>query len=260
MLAVFLQRVCYAPPGKHVTMNASQQSMIQEYLPLVRRVALHVASRLPSQVELCDLTQAGFLGLVDAAVKYDVRKGVRFWTYAELRIRGSILDSLRALDWLPRSVRRRRRELDTASARLECRLGRAPSDAELASELEVSTNRLREIVEKNRYAELSAERVGGVDDVEVFVRDPNGKDPHDLLERRELVALLVRAVEGLDERDRLVMSLYYHEELTMKEIGEVLGVNESRVSQIHSKAVRTLRARIDSHLHPRRPALLDRTA
>ena len=90
-------------------MNANQQDMVQEYLPLVRRVALHVASRLPSQVELSDLTQAGFLGLLDAAAKFDVSKGVRFWTYAELRIRGAILDSLRALDWLPRSVRRRRR-------------------------------------------------------------------------------------------------------------------------------------------------------
>ncbi len=241
-------------------MNASKQAMVQEYLPLVRRVALHVASRLPSQVELCDLTQAGFLGLLDAAAKYDVSKGVRFWTYAELRIRGSILDSLRALDWLPRSVRRRRRELDAASARLECLLGRAPSDEELATELELSTTRLRKIVEEVRRAEVRAERVEGVDDIDVFVRDPKGSDPHDLLERRELIALLASAVERLGERERLVMTLYYHEELTMKEIGDVLGVNESRVSQIHTKAVRTLRSRLTAHLHPRPIAVLARTA
>jgi len=241
-------------------MNANQQDMVQEYLPLVRRVALHVASRLPSQVELSDLTQAGFLGLLDAAAKFDVSKGVRFWTYAELRIRGAILDSLRALDWLPRSVRRRRRELDAASARLECRLGRPPSDDELASELEVTTNRLRQIIDEVRCAEMSAERVAGVDDVDVFVRDTKGRDPHDLLERRELTTLLVGAIESLDERDRLVMTLYYHEELTMKEIGGVLGVNESRVSQIHTKAVRTLRSRLTAHLHPRSTTALSRTA
>ena len=100
-------------------MNSQKEALVRDCLPLVRRVALHVASRLPSQVELSDLTQAGFLGLLDAARKFDADKGVRFWTYAELRIKGSILDSLRALDWLPRSVRRRRRELDAASARLE---------------------------------------------------------------------------------------------------------------------------------------------
>lgn len=231
------------------TTSPSQHALIEQCLPLVRRVALHVASRVPSQVELCDLTQAGFLGLLDAAAKYDVRKGVRFWTYAELRIRGSILDSLRGLDWLPRSIRRRRREIDQASARLEGRLGRAPSDEELANDLAVSVHRLHEVVDEVRRAEASAQRVEGLDGAEVLVCDRNATDPHELLERRELVALLGRAIDGLSERDRLVITLYYHEDLTMKEIGEVLGVNESRVSQIHSKAVQTLRSRLASRLH-----------
>ena len=237
-------------------MNLQKEALVRDCLPLVRRVALHVAGRLPSQVDLSDLTQAGFLGLLDAAHKFDADKGVRFWTYAELRIKGSILDSLRALDWLPRSVRRRRRELDAASARLESCLGRTPSEDELAAELAVTTDRFRKTVDEVRRAEASAKLVEGLDYVDAFVRDPNAKDPHDLLERRELVALLARGIERLSERERQVITLYYHEELTMKEVGQVLGVNESRVSQIHSKAVQTLRTRLSRHLTP----ILVRTA
>jgi len=206
------------------------------------------------------LTQAGFLGLVDAAHKFDADKGVRFWTYAELRIKGSILDSLRGLDWLPRSVRRRRRELDAASTRLESCLGRTPSEDELATELALTTERFRKMVDEVRVAEASAELVEGLCGVDAFVRDPKAKDPHDLLERRELVALLARGIESLSERERLVIALYYHEELTMKEVGDVVGVNESRVSQIHSKAVDTLRARLSRHLHPGCTPTLARTA
>lgn len=231
-------------------MSSQRDALVRDCLPLVRRVALHVASRLPSQVELSDLTQAGFLGLLDAAQKFDADKGVRFWTYAELRIKGSILDSLRALDWVPRSVRRRRREIDAASRRLESCLGCAPGDDELAKELGLTTERFRSMVDEVRRAEASAELVEGLDGVDVFVRDPKAKDPHDLLERRELVALVARGIEGLSERERLVITLYYHEELTMKEVGQVLGVNESRVSQIHSKAVRTLRAHLARALSP----------
>ncbi len=241
-------------------MNSQEEALVRDCLPLVRRVALHVASRLPSQVELSDLIQAGFLGLLDAAQKFDADKGVRFWTYAELRIKGSILDSLRALDWLPRSVRRRRRELDAASARLESCLGRTPSEDELATELALTTDRFRKVVDEVRGAEASAELVEGLDGIDVFVRDPKAKDPHDLLERRELVTLLARGIEGLSERERLVIALYYHEELTMKEVGHVLGVNESRVSQIHSKAVQTLRTRLARHLRPRLTPTLARTA
>jgi len=168
-------------------MNARQQALVRDCLPLVRRVALTVVSRLPAQVELADLTQAGFLGLIDAALKFDAGKGVRFWTYAELRIRGAILDNLRGLDWLPRSVRRRRRELDAASARLESCLGRTPTEEELAQELSLTAERFRKIVDEVRRAEASAELVEGLDGIDVLVRDPNARDPHDLLERRELL-------------------------------------------------------------------------
>jgi len=215
-------------------MRIERDRLVHESWPLVRRVALQVASRLPAQVELSDLTQAGFLGLLDAASRYDAAKGVRFSTYAELRIRGSILDGLRELDWVPRSVRRRRRELEAASGRLEARLGRAPSETELAVELDLSVSDLGRI-------EPTVEMVETTDDL---VRDPNAIDPHEALARRELFRILVEAIETLTKNERLVMTLYYYEELTMKAVGEVLGVNESRVSQIHKKAVRTLRKRL----------------
>ena len=190
------------------------------------------------QVELSDLTQAGVLGLLDAASKYDEAKGVRFSTYAELRIRGSILDGLRELDWVPRSVRRRRRELEAASERLEARLGRSPSETELAAELDLAVSDLSR-------SQPAAEMVESTDELDSLVRDPNAIDPHEVLAHRELFRILV---ESLTEKERLVMTLYYYEDLTMKGVGEVLGVNESRVSQIHKKAVRTLRKRLGRHL------------
>ena len=228
----------------------SRDALVQDCLPLVRRVALHMASRLPSQVDLSDLTQAGFLGLLDAAAKYDAGRGVRFRTYAELRIRGSILDSLRSADWLPRSVRRRRRELDFVKRKLEARFGRSPSDDEVARELDLTADELRKAMDEVRRAEKSSERVEGLDGIDALVPDPNAIDPHELLERNELLSLLVRGIEGLSDRERRVLTLYYHEELTMKEVGEVLGVNESRVSQIHTKVCQTLRLRLRKHLRP----------
>ncbi|TDI48315.1 MAG: FliA/WhiG family RNA polymerase sigma factor [Acidobacteria bacterium] len=215
-------------------MRTARDTLVHESLLLVRRVALQVARRLPTQVELSDLTQAGCLGLLDAASRYDGARGVRFSTYAELRIRGSILDGLRELDWVPRSVRRRGRELDAASGRLEARLGRSPNETELAAELDIAVSDLGRI-------EPTVEMVETTDDL---VRDPNAIDPHEALARRELFRILVEAIETLTKNERLVMTLYYYEELTMKAVGEVLGVNESRVSQIHKKAVRTLRKRL----------------
>ena len=222
-------------------MRTPRDTLVQKSLPLVRRVALQVASRLPMQVELSDLTQAGVLGLLDAASKYDEAKGVRFSTYAELRIRGSILDGLRELDWVPRSVRRRRRELEAASERLEARLGRSPSETELAAELDLAVSDLSR-------SQPAAEMVESTDELDSLVRDPNAIDPHEVLAHRELFRILVDAIESLTEKERLVMTLYYYEDLTMKGVGEVLGVNESRVSQIHKKAVRTLRKRLGRHL------------
>ncbi len=234
-------------------MRMERDRLVQESWPLVRRVALQVASRLPTQVELSDLTQAGFLGLLDAASRYDEAKGVRFSTYAALRIRGSILDGLRELDWVPRSVRRRRRELEAAVGRLEARLERAPNETELAIELGLSVSDLGRI-------EPVAEMVETTDELDSLVRDPHAIDPHEVLAHRELFRILVDAIDSLNEKERLVMTLYYYEDLTMKGVGEVLGVNESRVSQIHKKAVRTLRRRLGRHVAFESLAGLARTA
>jgi RNA polymerase sigma factor for flagellar operon FliA len=200
---------------------------------------------------MSDLTQAGVLGLLDAAEKFDQAKGVRFRTYAELRIRGAILDSLRSLDWVPRSLRRQRRELQRAESRLEAKLGRRPTEEELASEMELSVADLDATRERVRRVELASFGAESFDRVAALTIDPLSPDPHELLERHEIENLLARAIERLPARERLVLTLYYHEELTMKEVGGILGVNESRVSQIHSKAVSRLRLRLRRDLRPR---------
>lgn len=224
--------------------------LIQETLPLVARVASAIGSRLPHSVEMSDLTQAGVLGLLDAAEKFDQAKGVRFRTYAELRIRGAILDSLRNLDWVPRSLRRQRRELQRAECLLEAKLGRKPTDEELAPVMELSVTELGAARERVRRAEVASFGTESFDRVVALTVDPSSPDPHELLERREIESLLARTIEKLPVKERLVLTLYYHEELTMKEVGRVLGVNESRVSQIHSKAVEKLRLRLRRELRP----------
>ena len=200
---------------------------------------------------MSDLTQAGVLGLLDAAKKFDRAKGVRFRTYAELRIRGAILDSLRGLDWVPRSLRRQRRELHGAESRLESKLGRRPTDEELATSMGLSLPELGAARDRVRRAEVASFRTESFDRVVALTIDPGAPDPHELLERSEIESLLARAIEKLTARERLVLTLYYYEELTMKEVGAVLGVNESRVSQIHSKAVSKLRLRLRRDLRPR---------
>lgn len=225
-----------------------REQLVRDSIPLVERVAAALAGRLPLQVERADLTQAGFLGLMDAAARFDWDKGVRFKTYAELRIRGAILDSLRELDWVPRSLRRKRRELASARSALEKRLGRAPEEAELASELKLSIGDLRAAAERVRRAEVASGTAESVDRIAPALSDPNAVDPLRDLERRELSLLLARAIDGLPDRERLVLNLYYNDELTMKEVGRALGVNESRVSQIHSKAIARLRVRLQREL------------
>jgi RNA polymerase sigma factor FliA len=225
--------------------------LVRETLPLVARVAGAIGSRLPHSVEISDLTQAGVLGLLDAAEKFDRAKGVRFRTYAELRIRGAILDSLRSLDWVPRSLRRQRRELHAAESRLESKLGRKPTDEELATSMGLSLPELGAARDRVRRAEVASFGTESFDRVVALTIDPAAPNPHELLERREIESLLARAIERLPARERLVLTLYYYEELTMKEVGAVLGVNESRVSQIHSKAVSKLRLRLRRDLRPR---------
>ena len=223
---------------------SERDELTHQCLPLVKRLAGRLAGRLPAHVDVQDLIQAGLLGLLDALDKFDRERGVRFWTYAEVRIRGAMLDSLRGLDWVPRSVRRRRRQIEQAFTKLEATLRRPATDQELAKELGVEVSSLGKILDEVRGPEIGLVAVEDLEDSAKFVVNGEESDPFVLVEKRELRQHLTTAVEALPERERLVITLYYHEELTMKEVGEVLGVNESRISQIHSKAVLRLRSHL----------------
>jgi RNA polymerase sigma factor for flagellar operon FliA len=223
--------------------------LVLHYAPLVKYVAGRVGTGLPAHVEVADLIQSGIFGLVDAIEKFEPERGLKFETYAMQRIRGAILDDLRAQDWVPRSVRGRAREVERALERLGAQLRRTPNDAELAEELGLSIHELRDV-----YAQLQLTSVVALDELAAAGRGPTPLA--DILEDQEAldpVALLVdqdnrrqlaQAIAHLAERDRVVVTLYYFENLTLAEIGRVLGVTESRVCQLHTRAVLRLRAKL----------------
>jgi RNA polymerase sigma factor FliA len=214
----------------------SREAIVHKYLHLVKYVAGRISISLPPQVETNDLVSEGIIGLLDAIEKYDDGRGVKFETYAVARINGAILDSLRSLDWVPRGVRQRSRDLERGVAELEARLGRAATTSELASHLRMSAKELD--VLRQRLAGTS------VSSLEESVPADALRDPHDAesaLESREVRELLERAVARLSAQERTVISMYYFRGLAIKEIKTALGVSESRVSQIHSKAIARLR-------------------
>lgn len=228
----------------------ARERLILEYAPLVKHVAGRLAVMLPPYVEFDDLVSYGIFGLVEAVERYDADRGVKFETYAATRIRGAIIDGLRAADWVPRSVRHKARELEKSLAVLEGQLGRAASDEEVAAALGISVAEYDRLV-----TELAGTSLVSLD--EVWVADPEEEtqlrlmetvsnttspSPEESVEEKEMARLLAEAVEALPERERLVVALYYREGLTLKEIGRVLDVTESRVCQIHTKAVLRLRA------------------
>lgn len=232
-----------------------REQLILEYAPLVKHVAGRLAVMLPPYVEFDDLVSYGMFGLVEAVERFDFERGVKFETYAASRIRGAIIDGLRAADWVPRSVRQKARALETELVRLESRLGRAASDDEIAQAMGLSVREYDRLL-----AELSGASLVSLD--EVWVADPeeesqlrlletvsnaSADSPEERLEEKETERLLAEAIERLPERERMVVALYYHEGLTLKEIGRVLGVTESRVCQIHTKAILRLRAYLDAH-------------
>jgi len=234
------------------TMNPSiRDKMLNEYLPLVRNVAGRMAIGFPKSVELNDLISTGVIGLIEAFNNYDPSRGVKFETYAVPRIRGAILDELRALDWVPRSTRAKSREIEKAMTKLENRLGRSPSERELAKQLNISTDELLSALDDVSSTALLSldELICREDDnrqvprIETIQNDNVDNVLNDL-ERGELRMFLINAISTLSEQERLVVALYYYEELTLKEIGEVMLISESRVSQIHTKAVLRLRALI----------------
>ncbi|WP_445157850.1 RNA polymerase sigma factor FliA [Halomonas sp. E14] len=222
----------------------AQTDMLEEYLPLVRRQALALQVRLPANVELDDLIQAGTVGLLEAMGRYDASQGATFATFANQRIRGAMLDELRGRDWLPRSVRRNARTLDEAVRRLEQRLGRAAEEHEIAHELDMELETYRQLLSDTNSGHLLPFEVLLAEGVEPGMEDTSRDTPYHQLVDEQKRAQLVKGIEALPEREKLLMALYYQEEMNLKEIGVVMGVTESRVCQLHSQAVSRLRARL----------------
>jgi len=236
----------YSRPAFGMPMTEEQERIIVEHLPIVRYLARRIHERLPQQVDIEDLVSSGVMGLIDAFQKFDPEKKVQFRSYAQFRIRGAILDSLRTLDWSPRDLRRKGRAIEEAIRALTSRFGHAPSETEVAAELKIELGEYQLLLGELKGLEigtLHAERSedSGEEELAYIPTDPED-DPLFRCLKGEMKARLADAIDKLPERERLVMTLYYYEEMTMKEIGLTLGVVESRVSQIHASAVLHLRA------------------
>ena len=235
--------------------GSARERLVVAYSPLVKFVAGRTGARLPSHVDQADLISYGMIGLIEAMERFDPRREIRFETFAMQRIRGAIIDELRSLDWVPRSVRSRARDIEEANSKLEHELGRAPTDGELAEQLGMSEEDLQEALlqisnssilaleELWMTPDASGDKVSLLDTIE----DESAPDPQAALDTSEVKDRLSEAIQDLPERETLVVALYYFENLTLREIGEVLGVTESRVSQLHSKAVLRLRSKLKTH-------------
>ena len=232
----------------------ARERLVVAYSPLVKYVAGRMASGLPSHVEEGDLISYGLIGLIGSIERYDLDRDIKFETYAVARIRGAIIDELRSLDWVPRSVRAKARDVEKAHSQLENKLGRAPNEEEMAGKLGVSVDDFRttllEIANSSVLALDDLWTVSDPDGGQVSlldtIRDPNAIDPEDAIDTVELKDRLADAIESLPDRERLVIALYYYEALTLREIGDVLGVTESRVSQLHTKAVLGMRSHLQN--------------
>lgn len=228
----------------------TRDRLVMEHVGLVRALAGRLAHRVPSQVEVSELISVGVLGLIDAASRFKPTLGVPFDAFARRRIHGAMLDALRDLDWAPRSVRKMGRTMDGTVARLRHELGREPEEKEIAGALNVSESEYGKILDQLKTAELATIRQStnedGTSSLEVAV-DP-GEGPYARLEREELRQLLAEAITELPDRERQILALYYQEELTLAEIGEVIGVGESRVSQLRTQAIGRLRSRLAARM------------
>jgi len=243
-----------ASPAPGAARIRSREDLLRRFAPLVRHVVERVATTLPRTVDHEDLYSAGVLGLLDAHAKFDVGKGVKFETYAVWRIRGAVLDQLRALDWVSRSMRRKARNLDGVTRKLDQKLGRAASEIELAREMNLSRTDFYRLLDQVRGAVLvSLDENRSAEDQEPstladHLPDPTAVNLEERLEEEERKVVLLRTLDHLPEQERLVVALYYYEHLTLKEIGRALGISESRVSQVHTRAMSRLRLRLQHAL------------
>lgn len=245
-------RTCgQAPSSAGASRVFSAEAMdreIRKHAPLVRRLAHQMIARLPANVELDDMVQAGMIGLMDAIGRYEESQGTVFEAYATSRIRGAMLDELRANDWLPRSARKSQRDIENAIHRIEGRLKRAPTEAEIARELGIGVAQYQEMLSDARGAQLIYfDDLGSGDDNEDYLERhvaDEGNEPGDILRDKRFRSALVQAIEDLPERERQLMGMYYEQDMNLREIGAVMGVTESRVCQLHSQAVARLRARL----------------
>jgi len=226
-----------------------RKQIIEKYLPLVKYAAIRIFEKLPGGIELDDLISAGCFGLMDAVEGFDVDRGIKFETYCAPRIRGAILDQLRQLDWVPRMVRSRANKIENIYHVLESRLGRPPTDEEIARHMEISRTEFDEFTRQNSWARFTSlsRKVGG-DEAHVLyekdlIEDKNSENPVQTVHRRDLKAMLLK---GLSHNERLILMLYYYEELTMKEIGTVLDLSESRVSQMHASIMNRLQTQLST--------------
>lgn len=235
----------YKKAAKSGLNDTNQDELVRKYAPLVKRIAYHLMSRLPPTVQMDDLVQSGMIGLLEAARNYDASQGASFETYAGIRIRGSMLDEIRKGDWAPRSLHRKIREITKAVAEIEAEFGRDARDAEVAAKLGMDLNQYYQALQDaSSHRVFSFEDLPSKDDVLSEGLTERIREPLENVENDMFKKALADAIAGLPERERLVMSLYYKEELNLRETGEVLGVSESRVCQIHSQALIRLKARM----------------
>ena len=228
-----------------------RNAMLRQYMPLVQRLAYHMMAKLPPSVQVDDLIQVGLIGLSDAMSRFEVGQGVQFETFASQRIRGAMLDELRETDWMSRGSRKSQKEIERAMRRLEHRLGRIPRESEIATELGMSLPDYQELLGKVKGTQLVyLEDMSGDDGDDSFldrhVQDSEA-DPLHMLQDQRLRGALIEAIEGLPAREKYIMSMYYENDMNLKEIAAVLNVTESRVCQLHSQSIARLRVKMRSH-------------